>query len=76
MRAGLEQAVPFNQHEGLEVAELATGRCVVRLPDGSEHDVVARVDGRCPPVRGTTVHLAPDPGRTHLFAPGDGRRLN
>jgi acyl-coenzyme A thioesterase PaaI-like protein len=45
MRAGLEQAVPFNQHVGLEVAELATGRCVVRLPDdgtlrnhtGSQH---------------------------------------
>jgi acyl-coenzyme A thioesterase PaaI-like protein len=45
MRAGLEQAVPFNQHLGLEVAELAVGRGVVRLPDegrlrnplGSQH---------------------------------------
>ncbi|MBW0106604.1 ABC transporter ATP-binding protein, partial [Pseudonocardia sp. KRD291] len=44
--------------------------------EGAEHDVVARVDGRRPPVRGATVHLAPDPERTHLFAPGDGRRLN
>jgi acyl-coenzyme A thioesterase PaaI-like protein len=33
LRAGLEQAVPFNQHLGLEVAEVALGRGVVRLPD-------------------------------------------
>lgn len=45
MRAGLEQAVPFNQHIGLRVADLATGRCVVHLSDdghlrnhtGSQH---------------------------------------
>ncbi len=33
VRAGLEMAVPFNQHLGLEVAELAPGRGVVVLPD-------------------------------------------
>jgi acyl-coenzyme A thioesterase PaaI-like protein len=33
LRAGLEQAVPFNQHLGLEVTEVALGRGVVRLPD-------------------------------------------
>jgi acyl-coenzyme A thioesterase PaaI-like protein len=33
LRAGMEQAVPFNQHLGLEVAEVALGRGVVRLPD-------------------------------------------
>jgi acyl-coenzyme A thioesterase PaaI-like protein len=33
MRAGFEQAVPFNQHLGLEILELAEGRGVVRLPD-------------------------------------------
>src|SRR4051794_22166445 len=45
MRAGLEQAVPFNQHLGLQVTELAVGRGVVVLPDdgplrnhvGSQH---------------------------------------
>jgi Domain of unknown function (DUF4442) len=45
LRAGLEQAVPFNSHVGLEVAEVALGRGVVKLPDdqalrnhtGSQH---------------------------------------
>jgi acyl-coenzyme A thioesterase PaaI-like protein len=45
MRAGLEQAIPFNQHLGLQVVELEEGRGVVRLPDeaslrnhvGSQH---------------------------------------
>jgi acyl-coenzyme A thioesterase PaaI-like protein len=35
MRAAIEQAVPFNQHLGLEVAELGLGRGVVLLPDDS-----------------------------------------
>jgi acyl-coenzyme A thioesterase PaaI-like protein len=33
LRAGLEQAVPFNQHLGLVIEEVALGRGVVRLPD-------------------------------------------
>jgi len=45
MRAGLEQAVPFNGHLGLHIAEIAVGRGVVVLPDtaalrnhvGSQH---------------------------------------
>jgi acyl-coenzyme A thioesterase PaaI-like protein len=45
LRAGLEQAVPFNGHLGLVVEEVALGRGVVRLPDdqalrnhtGSQH---------------------------------------
>ena len=41
---------------------------------GSEHQLVTRVDGRRPPARGGTLHLAPDPERTHLFG-ADGRRL-
>ena len=34
--AGLNQAIPFNQHLGLVVDEVAPGRGVVTLPDG-EH---------------------------------------
>ena len=36
VRAGLEAAIPFNRHLGLEVVEVSEGNGVVRLPDG-EH---------------------------------------
>ncbi|HLM25354.1 MAG TPA: DUF4442 domain-containing protein [Thermoleophilaceae bacterium] len=34
VRAGYEQAIPFNQHVGLEMVEVADGVGVVRLPEG------------------------------------------
>lgn len=45
VRAGLEAAIPFNKHIGLQVVEVGEGRGVVRLPDdahlanhvGSQH---------------------------------------
>ena len=45
VRQGLEQAIPYNRHLGLDVAEVGDGRGVVRLPDderlhnhvGSQH---------------------------------------
>ena len=45
LRDGLQQAIPFNVHVGLEIVEIAEGRGVVRLPDddklanhvGSQH---------------------------------------
>jgi acyl-coenzyme A thioesterase PaaI-like protein len=45
LRAGMELAVPFNGHLGLEIVEVAVGRGVARLPDnealrnhtGSQH---------------------------------------
>ena len=36
IRAGLQGAIPYNVHIGLEVAEVAEGRGVVRLPDRPE----------------------------------------
>lgn len=36
IRAGLEAAIPYNVHLGLQVAEVAPGRGVVRLPDRPE----------------------------------------
>jgi acyl-coenzyme A thioesterase PaaI-like protein len=42
VRAGMQQAIPFNNHIGLEVLEVADGRGVVRLPDSeSLHNHVA-----------------------------------
>lgn len=35
VRAGLEAALPFNNHVGLQVLEVADGRGVVRLPEGA-----------------------------------------
>jgi acyl-coenzyme A thioesterase PaaI-like protein len=45
LRAGMEAAVPFNRHLGLEIIELGPGTATVRLPDdeglrnhvGSQH---------------------------------------
>jgi acyl-coenzyme A thioesterase PaaI-like protein len=36
VRAGLEQAIPFNRHVGLEVVEVGDGHGVVRLPAADE----------------------------------------
>jgi acyl-coenzyme A thioesterase PaaI-like protein len=36
IRAGMQQAIPFNEHLGLEIVEVADGRGVVKLPDRSE----------------------------------------
>jgi acyl-coenzyme A thioesterase PaaI-like protein len=33
LRAGLEQAIPYNRHVGLDVIEVADGRGVIRLPE-------------------------------------------
>lgn len=36
IRGGLQEAVPFNSHVGLEIAEVGEGVGVVRLPNRSE----------------------------------------
>ena len=36
IRGGLQQAVPFNSHLGLEISDVGAGVGVVRLPDRSE----------------------------------------
>ncbi|MBN9789851.1 sugar ABC transporter ATP-binding protein [Pseudonocardia sp. TMWB2A] len=43
--------------------------------DGAGTTLVARVDARTPPERGTRLRLVPDPDRTHLFDGGTGARL-
>jgi multiple sugar transport system ATP-binding protein len=40
-----------------------------------EHHVIARVDGRRPPEKGSTVEFAPKPGHVHLFSTETGERL-
>jgi multiple sugar transport system ATP-binding protein len=41
----------------------------------SEHLIIARVDGRRPPEKGSTVEFAPKPGHVHLFSTETGERL-
>ncbi len=38
--------------------------------------IIARVDGRTPPAKGSTVHLAPDQGHVHLFNNTTGQRID
>jgi multiple sugar transport system ATP-binding protein len=44
--------------------------------DGNPHPVVVRVDGRRPPVMGSTVNLSVRADEVHLFHPETGVRLN
>ncbi|TYC97832.1 sn-glycerol-3-phosphate ABC transporter ATP-binding protein UgpC [Arthrobacter echini] len=43
--------------------------------DGKDHDMVVRVDGRRPPMKGDTVFVRPEQGHVHLFDTQDGLRL-
>jgi multiple sugar transport system ATP-binding protein len=43
--------------------------------NGEDHDVIARVDGRRPPMKGEEVFFAPKQGHVHLFSTVTGERL-
>jgi len=43
--------------------------------DAGERPFIARVDGRKPPEKGSTIYLAPKPGHLHLFDATSGLRL-
>jgi multiple sugar transport system ATP-binding protein len=43
---------------------------------GERRPVIARVDGRTPPSKGSVLHLAPRPGGLHLFADDTGERID
>ncbi|MGN6301020.1 MAG: ABC transporter ATP-binding protein [Angustibacter sp.] len=43
---------------------------------GEARPFIARVDGRTPPEKGQTVHLAPKQGHVHLFDATSGERLS
>ena len=69
--------------EGLEVGvvmveELGADAYVYgkTIADGDEHQIMARVDGRRPPMKGDTLHFAPKTDHIHLFDVETGERLN
>ncbi|MBE0010559.1 MULTISPECIES: ABC transporter ATP-binding protein [unclassified Arthrobacter] len=43
--------------------------------NGEEQVIVARVDGRRPPMKGDTIYVTPEKGHVHLFDMKDGLRL-
>ena len=43
--------------------------------DGKDHDIVARVDGRRPPMKGEVIYVRPQSGHVHLFDTKTGLRL-
>ncbi|BBE21661.1 ABC transporter ATP-binding protein [Arthrobacter sp. MN05-02] len=43
--------------------------------DGKDHDMVVRVDGRRPPMKGDSVYVRPEQGHVHLFDTKSGLRL-
>ena len=43
--------------------------------DGKNYDMVVRVDGRRPPMKGDTVYVRPEQGHVHLFDTTNGLRL-
>ncbi|WP_043444560.1 ABC transporter ATP-binding protein [Arthrobacter sp. L77] len=43
--------------------------------DGKNHDMVVRVDGRRPPMKGDSVYVRPEQGHVHLFDTTNGLRL-
>jgi multiple sugar transport system ATP-binding protein len=43
--------------------------------DGNHRDIVVRVDGRRPPMKGDTVYVRPQTGHVHLFDATSGLRL-
>jgi multiple sugar transport system ATP-binding protein len=43
--------------------------------NAADRPVIARTDGRTPPMKGETVRLAPQPDHVHLFNPTTGQRL-
>jgi multiple sugar transport system ATP-binding protein len=44
-------------------------------PGAESHQVIARVDGRRPPEKGSTVHFTPKQGHVHLFDHTSGLRI-
>ena len=59
------------------VEELGADAYVYGTADlnGSDYHLIARVDGRRPPMKGETVEFAPKSGHVHLFSTDSGLRL-
>ncbi|WP_349261997.1 sn-glycerol-3-phosphate ABC transporter ATP-binding protein UgpC [Actinocrinis sp.] len=66
-------AVVVNVVEELGADAFAYGTAKV---DGSDVDVIVRVDARNTPAKGETLHFLPKAGETHIFSTVSGERLS
>lgn len=70
--AGEGLAVEADVVEELGADAYVYGHAII---DGNERDMVVRVDGRRPPLKGDTIHVRPQVGHVHLFDATSGLRL-
>lgn len=70
--AGEGLAVEADVVEELGADAYVYGHSII---DGNERDIVVRVDGRRPPLKGDTIHVRPQAGHVHLFDATSGARL-
>jgi multiple sugar transport system ATP-binding protein len=47
----------------------------IPMSDGKNVDVIVRADGRTPPMKGETIHVAVKPEQSHVFSTVTGERL-
>jgi multiple sugar transport system ATP-binding protein len=64
--------VTVNVVEELGADAYVYGSIAVR---GAEQDIVARVDGRRPPMKGDTLYFTAEPGHEHVFNVSTGERI-
>jgi multiple sugar transport system ATP-binding protein len=67
---GLRTQVNVVEELGADAYVYGTGEL-----EGHSYPLVARVDGRRPPEKGSTVYFAPKSGHVHLFSTETGERL-
>jgi multiple sugar transport system ATP-binding protein len=72
-----------DEHAGVAVTvnvveELGADGYVYGTADigGEKHDLVVRVPGRAVPEKGSTVHVVPRGGESHVFSTSTGERLS
>ena len=70
--AGEGLAVEADVVEELGADAYVYGHAII---NGNERDMVVRVDGRRPPMKGDTIHVRPQIGHVHLFDATTGARL-
>jgi multiple sugar transport system ATP-binding protein len=67
---GLQTVVNLVEELGADAYVYGTSQV-----DDKPYDIIARVDGRKPPEKGSTVYFVPKPGHVHLFSTESGLRL-